>query len=562
MSAATAAVRETRESIATVFRNPGLRRINLALAGSMIGDWAYSTAVTVWAFGVGGVTAVGIWAVVRLGLMAAVTPFASGLADRFPRQHVMVTSDVARCVLVSLAAAAVFWDLAPAVVFVLATLASLASSAFRPAQAALLPTLADTPAELTAANGTSSTLESLAFFVGPALGGLLLTVADIPLVFAVNALTFAWSALVVSSIKVPAAPEAPVGPEGSDRSLTDESAEQGDAAGFWTESVAGFRTIWDNPDLRMVTGVYCAQTVVAGASIVFGVAVAVDVAGLGPKGVGYLDAALGVGAIIGGLVAIGRASKFRLATDFAFGVILWALPLLLISVWPQLLPAFAAMFIIGAANPIVDVNASTILQRLTPDAVLGRVFGALETGLITTMALGALIMPLLIRVVGLRWGLAVLGLAVALVVVPALPRLRRLDASLTPPVGLELLQQASIFAPLDRPTLENLARRLVELSVPAGRLVIAEGEVGDRFYLIESGAVVVTHEGRELRREQAGDFFGEIALLRDVPRTATVTTTEDSVFRVLEREDFLSALDGSSEVRTRAEDIVSLRLPT
>jgi CRP-like cAMP-binding protein len=158
--------------------------------------------------------------------------------------------------------------------------------------------------------------------------------------------------------------------------------------------------------------------------------------------------------------------------------------------------------------------------------------------------------------------LAVLGLAVALVVVPALPRLRRLDASLTPPVGLELLQQASIFAPLDRPTLENLARRLVELSVPAGRLVIAEGEVGDRFYLIESGAVVVTHEGRELRREQAGDFFGEIALLRDVPRTATVTTTEDSVFRVLEREDFLSALDGSSEVRTRAEDIVSLRLPT
>jgi hypothetical protein len=220
------------------------------------------------------------------------------------------------------------------------------------------------------------------------------------------------------------------------------------------------------------------------------------------------------------------------------------------------------MFVIGAANPIVDVNASTILQRLTPDAVLGRVFGALETGLITTMALGALIMPLLIRFVGLRWGLAVLGLAVALVVLPALPRLRRLDASLTPPVGLELLQKASIFAPLDRPTLENLARRLVELSVPAGRLVTAEGEVGDRFYLIESGAVVVTHEGRELRREGAGDFFGEIALLRDVPRTATVTTTEDSVFRVLEREDFLSALDGSSEVRTRAEDIVSLRLPT
>lgn len=561
MSAATAAVRDTRESIATVFRNPGLRRINLALAGSMIGDWAYATAVTVWAFGVGGVTAVGVWAVVRLGLMAAVTPFASGLADRFPRKRVMVGADVTRCVLVALAAAAVFLGLAPAIVFVLATLTSLASSAFRPAQAALLPTLADTPAELTAANGTSSTLESLAFFVGPALGGLLLTVADIPLVFAVNALSFAWSALLVGSIKVPATPK-PGADQPVDGTASAPSEGPDPSSGFWSESVAGFRTIWTHPELRMVTGIYCAQTVVAGASIVFGVAVAVDVVGLGPKGVGYLDAVLGVGAVIGGLVAIGRASKFRLATDFGFGVIFWAIPLLLISVWPALVPAFAAMFIIGAANPVVDVNASTILQRLTPDAVLGRVFGALETGLITTMALGALIMPLLIRVVGLRWGLAVLGIAVALVVVPGLPRLRRLDASLTPPAGLELLEQASIFAPLDRPTLENLARRLVELPVASGRVVIAEGEVGDRFYLVESGAVVVTQQGRELRRELAGDFFGEIALLRDVPRTATVTATEDSVFRVLEREDFLSALDGSSEVRTRAEDIVSLRLPT
>ncbi|MEO6822336.1 MAG: MFS transporter, partial [Candidatus Nanopelagicales bacterium] len=329
MSAAAGAVRETRDSIATVFRNPGLRRINLALAGSMIGDWAYATAVTVWAFGVGGVTAVGVWAVVRLGLMAAVTPFASGLADRFPRKRVMVASDVTRCVLVALAAAAVFWGLAPAVVFVLATLASLASSAFRPAQAALLPTLADTPAELTAANGTSSTLESLAFFVGPALGGLLLTVADIPLVFAVNALSFAWSALLVSSIQVrAAAAQESEDYESSPGRPGDDSSQDETPASFWSESVAGFRTIWNHPDLRMVTGIYCAQTVVAGASIVFGVAVAVDVAGLGPKGVGYLDAVLGVGAVIGGLVAIGRASKFRLATDFGFGVIFWAIPLL------------------------------------------------------------------------------------------------------------------------------------------------------------------------------------------------------------------------------------------
>jgi hypothetical protein len=301
--------------------------------------------------------------------------------------------------------------------------------------------------------------------------------------------------------------------------------------------------------------------VVAGASIVFAVAIAVDIADLGPEGVGYLDSFLGVGALIGGLIAIGRASKQRLATDFGIGVIFWALPLLLIAAVPSLAPAFLAMLVIGVANPIVDVNASTIMQRVAPDRVLGRVFGALETGLIATMALGALIMPILIALVGLRWSLAVLGVAITLMVVPTLGALRRMDAGLAPPAGLDLLAATSIFAPLDPPVLEQLAGRLERLTVPAGTVVVAEGEAGDRFYLIESGSVAVTAEGRELRQEGAGDFFGEIALLRAVPRTATVTTTSDTQLWVLGREDFLSALDGSSEVRTRAEDVVRRRLP-
>ncbi len=556
MGAVRGAVRETSGALGLVFRNPGLRKINLSLAGSLIGDWAYATAVTVWAYGVGGVTAVGVWGVVRLLLLASFTPFAAMLADRYPRRLVMIASDVVRAVLVLAAAGCVYWDTPPAPVFVLATLASLAGAPFRPSQQAFLPSLVERPEELTAANGTGSTLESLAFFLGPAIGGLLLTVADVPVVFLLQVLTFLWSAAMIWSIRAPA-PAAAADPGAGQDEPGDAQAEEG----FWQESVAGFRTIWADRDLRLVSGIYCAQTVVAGASMVFAIAIAVDLTGFGPEGVGYLDSVLGIGALLGGLVAIGRASRFRLASDFGVGVLLWALPLFLVALWPQAAPAFLAMFVIGAANPIVDVNASTILQRLSPDAVLGRVFGALETGLIATMALGALVMPLLITWVGLRAGLAILAGAVALVVLPAFVRLRRLDRTLTPPAGLELLRRTTLFAPLDAPTLESLAAQLGELVLPAGRVVVAEGEAGDRFYLVESGEVVVARAGQELRREGPGEFFGEIALLRDVPRTATVTTTQDTVLRVLGREAFLAALDGSSEVRTRAEDVVARRLP-
>jgi len=213
----------------------------------------------------------------------------------------------------------------------------------------------------------------------------------------------------------------------------------------------------------------------------------VEATSFGADGVGYLNSMLGVGAIVGGFVAIARASSQRLATDFGVGVLLWAMPLLLIAVWPQAWAAFTAMFVIGVANPVVDVNASTIMQRLAPDEVLGRVFGALETVLIGSMALGSIVMPLLIATIGLHLSLAVLALVIVALVLPSMVRLRRLDGSLRAPEGLELLRQLSLFAPLELKSLELVARRLVRVEVPAGAVVIREGDEGDRFYVIESG---------------------------------------------------------------------------
>lgn len=552
-------VRETRQSLATVFRNPGLRRLNLAFAGSAIGDWAYATAIVVWAYGVGGVTAVGIWGTVRLVLMTVVTPFTSTLVDRFPRKSVMVSSDLTRAVIVLVGAVLIWVDAPVLVVFILATLAALVGTPFRPAVAALLPKLVSKPEELTASNGTLSTLESLAFFAGPAIGGVLLSVTAVPVVIVFNGLTFMWSAALVSRIQVPSHTATPVelAPAGGE-----DATEDAASAGFLAESAAGFREIWRHPDLRLVSLVYCAQTIVAGASIVFTVAVAVEVTSFGAEGVGYLNSMLGVGAIVGGFVAIARASSQRLATDFGVGVLLWAMPLLLIAVWPHAWAAFTAMFVIGVANPVVDVNASTIMQRLAPDEVLGRVFGALETVLIGSMALGSIVMPLLIATIGLHLSLAVLALVIVALVVPSMVRLRRLDGLLRAPEGLELIRQLSLFAPLELKSLELVARRLVRVEVPAGAVVIREGDEGDRFYVVESGRGTASYRGEALRSMGPGDPLGEIALLRDVPRTATVTADEPMVLLALDRQPFLDAVTGNSEISSRADDLISQRIPT
>lgn len=169
-------------------------------------------------------------------------------------------------------------------------------------------------------------------------------------------------------------------------------------------------------------------------------------------------------------------------------------------------------------------------------------------------------MPFAIGWVGLRWSLLVLGLAVGLLAIPFLPRLRRLDSVLRPPPALDLLRAITIFNPLGTPVLETLARELTSVTVPAGEVVIHEGAHSDRFFVIESGHVEVTHAGEFLRREGRGEFFGEIGLLRDVPRTATITALEDTVLLGMDRVDFLRAVTGHQAARITAEDIVSRRL--
>jgi MFS family permease len=554
LGGARSALAEMWRPLGSVFRNPALRKIQLALLGSLVGDWAYATAVSVFAYGVGGAKAVGLYFTVRLALMAVAAPFLSTLADRLPRKSLMIGCDLVRFALVAAAALCLWADTPAWPVFVLAGLASLASSAFRPAQNAWMPALADSPEELTAANGSASTLESLSFFLGPALGAFLLTLADIPTVFMVNAATYLWSAALVASIRPrPGA----LAPATASKDLADEEATP---SGFLRESVAGFGTVRRDRNILMVTCLLCAQTIVAGASAVFGVVLAVEVLESGAKGVGYIDAAFGVGAIIGGLVAIGRARKRRLASDMAIGVVVWSIPLLAIWASPTPVVVFAVIILMGIGNPLVDVNFATILQRITPDEVMGRVFGTVEGACIATMALGSLIMPFLIEEFGLGRGLGLLGIVTSVLVLPWVPRVLSLDRDLAVPPGVPLLEAIPMFAPLTPATIESLARKLTRFEVPAGSVIVREGQESDRFFIIESGEVAVSHEDVFVRHEGPGEFFGEIGLLRDVPRTATIVAGVDTVLQVLEREDFLSAVTGHSEARVAADAIVSRRI--
>lgn len=558
---------EATTAFRDVFANRGLRRINLALAGSVIGDWAYSIAVSIWAFQQGGATAVGLFGAARLITMAISGPLLATLADRLPRRRVMIGADLVRVVLVALGAVAIEADAAPVIVYALALLVSITGTAFRPAQASLLPSLARTPQELTGANVVASTIESLGFFLGPALGALLLAVADLSLVYAVNAATFAWSALILMGVpaSAPAAEEAlgadgAVGDDAIVPATSDAAADvaaEAEAAGFLSTTLAGFRAIAANPQLRLIALIYTGQTVVAGASAVYEVTIALELLDLGESGLGLLDAVLGVGGLVGGLVAMVLATRDRLATDFGLGVVLWSAPLLLIAAWPNLGVTITAMLMIGLANSLVDINAFTIVQRVAPPEVMGRVFGALESLLIVGMALGSLIMPLLIDGLGLRTGLVVVGAVVAGLALAGMAGLVRIDTTVLAPPGLALLRKVPMLAALPAPTLERLAHSLVSMSVPAGQPVFLEGDRGDRFWVIERGTAEVTVQGQHVRDLGPGDGFGEIALLRDVPRTASVIAGPDGVeLRGLDRDDFIPAVTGHGESAQVADAVV------
>lgn len=528
-------------SLGAVLASPPLRRLQLAWAGSILGGWAYLVALGVYAYDQGGAAAVGIVGLIRLVPAALAAPFTASFVDRFSRVAVMVASDLARCALMLAAAGIIAADGPPAVVYATVAVSQVVGTVFRPAQSALLPGLVRTPAELTAANVASSTIESIGTFLGPALGGLLLAVSSAQVVFAANGATFLWSAVLVLALRRREEPH--------------EAGAAVDVPQRERAVLAGIVTIAREPTLRTLVGLYAAQTLVAGALNVLVVVTAFELLDLQAAGVGLLYAAIGVGGLIGGFVALVLASGGRLARDFAIGLALFGLPLALIGGAPVAVLAVVALGVLGIGNSIVDVNALTIMQRAVPDAVLGRALGALDGLLLGSLGIGALLAPALIALVGPEVALVAVGLVLPALALLTRPRLRALDRTTAAPEATALLRRVPMLAALPEPVLERLAREALDVTVRAGLPVVREGEHGDRFYVVKSGLVEILG-----RRFGTGDGFGEIALLRDVPRTATATAITDVELVALERDVFVAAVTGHAPTAAAADTVVSARL--
>jgi MFS family permease len=547
MRSALTRMSQSAGALAAVFRNRDLRRLELAWVGSIIGSWAYLVALAVYAYGEGGAAAVGLVGVIRLLPSALAAPFVAVAADRFPRERVMVVTDLIRVPLMVVVALTILWDGPAAIVYASVGLASVVGTAFRPAQAALLPSLARTPEELSAANVTSSTVESIGTFVGPALGGILLAATSPEVVFGVNALTFVWSAVMVAGIHAVAQEPA-------------EPAEPAERGSFRREVGAGFRTFAVERDLRLIVALYGAQTIVAGAFTVLMVVASLELLDMGEAGFGFLNSAVGIGGLVGAVLALALAMRGRLATDFALGVALYGAPLALVVVWQEPVAALALMGLVGVGNTLTDVAALTLMQRAVPDEVLARAFGALESVLLACLGLGAVLGPVLVETMGIETALVVAGGFLPAVVLLSVPALARIDTrARVPAEQIALVAAHPIFAPLPPATIEQLAGRLTAVSVAAGDEVIRRGDRGDHFYLVESGQVEAQLDDR-VALLGAGEGFGEIALLRDVPRTATVVARTDAQLLALDRDDFLAAVTRDPYSTSAADDVVAGRL--
>jgi len=531
------------EVVGGVFRNPELRRVELAFAGFNAAEWGVWIAMLVYAYEQGGATTAGLVAFAQLVPAAIAAPFAAVLADRYPPARVLALGYLAQALALGATAVALLAHAPPLAVYALAAIAATCVTITRPTQSALVPALARAPDELTATNVVSGWIEALSVLAAPAATGVLLAVASPGWVFAVFAGVVLVGALLAARVKGPPA--------------------AGEAVAPLEDALAGFRVLGREPSTRALVGLLSGQFVAIGALDVLYVVLAISVLDLGGSGAGYLNAAFGAGGVAGLVVTVALVGRRRLTPALVLGILVWGAAFVLLGAWPTTFGAFLLLAAAGAGRSLLDVAGRTILQRTAPIDVLSRVFGVLEGLSMGGLALGSLLTPALVSLFGARWAVVSIGALLPLAVLLTIRQLVAIDRKTPAPVvEIALLRSLPLFSPLAAPALEGLAHGLAGFDAPAGIDVVREGDPGDRFYVVADGELAVTREGRPLRTIGRGEGFGELALLEDVPRTATVTARTDARLYALDKPTFLASVTSHPRAVSEAERLVHERLPS
>lgn len=526
----------------TALASAGLRRLLLAFLATSLGIWAFTILFALYAYAEGGATAVGLSVLVRMLPSGLATSSLAALADRHPRRTILIACAGCQVVALALVAASIALDAPFGVVLALAALFTLAGAAYKPAQAALIPQLAQTPSQIAAANVAWGGMDYAGFLAGSLGAGVLAGAAGVSTGIALCIVPYLAGLVALARLPRDERPER----------IEDE------ASGPLAELSAGFRTIWAHREMRLLTGVFAADVVVQGIVDVLLVIASIELLGLGESGVGWLNTAWGVGGLAGGWLALSLLGRGRLASGVRLGCLLAGVPLAVIGIWHEPAAAIVLLVILGVGYALLEAALMTLTQRLAADDVLARVFGAQETIFVGGTALGGLSAAGLVAAVGLSATVVVTGLALPALAIALRGRLAELEACVpVPDRSYSVLRALPVFAPLPIATIENLARRSEVVQHPVGAQVMRQGDEGDRFYAIAEGTVSIVIDGEVVAERAAGQCVGEIALLRDTPRTATVMALTPLRLVALDRGDFLGGVSAHALCARAAERLVN-----
>jgi MFS family permease len=542
--------------------NRPLMRLLLGEFISGIGDWLYIVAIFVVIYRESGdASLVGAFGAIRLLPYVVLSVPAGFVADRFDRRLVLLVSDLYRGALMVVMAILVATGGPTLLIAALAILAASGSAFFYPAMGAYLPALARDERQLGPANSAWANIQNVSYILGPAIAGIVLAVGSVLAAFVLNAVSFLFIAAILWTLPSSRAGHAVGAGTGAPSSADDGPST---ATGVAVATPPGARPEPASPPLhlRPIAGLTLVQLIggfLGGGLQVITVIIAIDVLHAGEEANGYLNAAIGIGGLLGGIGAGALVLRRHLGMPLLIGTIVTGIGTIALGAATNLPFALVAIGVLSAGALIVDVISTTVFQQLVPDALRGRAIGILMAVSTLTGAAGAFLLPVFLATFGPFESLAVTGVVTIAITLIGLAMLGpAADRAPTPyEATIARVMTNPLFAGVPRARLDTAMRHVTEVPIKAGEPVVSQGDPADRFYIIESGTFQVTQaapsggEPVTLRALGPDEVFGELGLLNRTPRTATVTAETDGLLLALERDDFLALVGAAGPLRGR-----------